>query len=297
MILLLSLLIGIARADLCNQWGPSEYFGNVPQIADEASGLIYSRQFSNRLYHVNDGKSTSLIVSNAEGTVTKEISIDEVKLHDVEELAYGSCPDDNKKYCIYIGDIGDNGRQRSFIQVVVVREEEKFSDSIKPLAVYRMHYSDGPHNSEAMAIHRDGSLYIVTKEKKNGVAHSAKIFRNSIFKPQGELTLIGELDLPYLSKNQDVDDQVVTGLTISDDSRRFILMSYRRAWEFNLDLSESIISTKKLRLGVDYQPIVVGQLPQQEAITYLPDQKSFIYSTEAGEATQGQSVNIVRCLE
>ncbi len=298
MISFLILLASFAHADLCKQWGPSEYFGSVPKIAEEASGLIYSRQYSDRVYHINDGRDSSLIVSNFTGSNTQEILLEDVKLRDTEELAYSRCPDDNG-YCIYIADIGDNKRERPFLQIVVVREEENFADSVKPLAVYRMHYPDNPHNAEAIAIHPDGSLYIVTKEKNKGEAHPAKIFKNSILKPQRELSFVGEIDLPYLSQSSNAEDQVVTGMTMSDDGKKFILMTYMHSWEFNFDLSEPIVATKKLRLGVDYQPIQVKPLTQQEAITYLPDQKSFIYSTESGKNKflGGQPVNIVKCLE
>lgn len=298
MISFLIFIVNFAYADLCKEWDSSQNFGNVPEIADEASGIIYSRQFRDRLYHVNDGKKPLLIVSNIEGTKAKEISIEGVNLQDIEDLAYGRCPD-QKDHCIYVGDIGDNDRDRPFIQVIVVREEKEFADSVKPLAVYRMQYPDHPHNAEALAIHPDGALYIATKEKSKGEAHPTEIFKNSISKPEKKLSFVGEIDVPYLSHNRNADDQVVTGMTISDNGKKFILMSYKRAWEFNLDLSQPITATKKMRQGVDYQPIQVKQLTQQEAITYLPDQRSFIYSTESGKnhLVSGQSINIVRCSE
>jgi hypothetical protein len=296
MLSLFFFVLNIATADLCKNWGSAEHFGNVPQTADEASGIIVSRLYSDRIYHINDGQDGRLIISNSSGNKVKTAKIEGVNFLDVEELAYGRCPD-NQGACIYVGDIGDNGRARASIKVIIIREID-FEKSITPFAVWELKYPDHPHNAEAMALHPGGSLIVITKEKAKGKAGSAKIFKASLRQRQNTFTRVGEIDLPALSKKNDTDDHVVTGMTISDDGKKFILMTYRRAWEFNLDLSGSIAASKDLRLGVDYQPIAIGQLQQQEAITFLPDQKSFIYSTESGNNYfDNSSVKAVRCLD
>ncbi len=296
---LLILFSQSAQADLCKKWAPSERWGDVPKVAAEASGIIVSKNFPDRIYHINDGKISALIISDFKGKKVKEVSLEEIKAKDAEDLAYGQCPD-KKGDCIYIADIGDNERSRAEIKIIILRETD-FGDSAKVLDTWRLKYPEGPHNAEAMALHPNGDLVIVTKEKKKKEGRPAQIFKTSIFNPGEKLVHLGEVDLPKLSKNSNIEDLVVTGMTISSDGKRFILLTYLRAWEFNIDLSQPIMTTEKMKLGVDYQPVAIEQLRQQEAITFLPNQNAFIYSSENGQngyfLYNEIAVNVVRCLD
>lgn len=287
------LLQNFAEASLCKNWSKSEFWGVVPAEATEASGIIVSKNFPDRIYHINDGKKVPLIVSDKAGKKSRSVKIEDIKMKDIEDLAYGQCPD-KKGECIYVADIGDNEKVREKVNIIVIREAD-FSESVKPLDVWPLSYPDHPHNAEALALHPNGDLYIVTKEKRKGEASPAQVFKASIFNPGKKFTHVGEINLPKLSKNQNVEDHVVTGMTISEDGKKFILLNYLRAWEFNIDLSQPLMATENMKLGVDFQSIDIEQLRQQEAITFL-DAKSFIYSSENGQNNFADvAVKVVRC--
>lgn len=201
--MLLSIFLALhsfANASLCKNWGPSEFWGQVPNQALEASGLIVSKKFVDRVYHINDGKKVPLIISNKGGKSSREVGIVDVKMKDIEDLAYGQCPD-KSNYCIYIADIGDNERSRENVSIIVLKETE-FKDFVTPVAVWNLSYPDHPHNAEAMALHPNGELFVITKEKKKGEASSAQVFKTSILNPGQEFKRVGEINLKKFLMNK-----------------------------------------------------------------------------------------------
>ncbi|MDQ3457816.1 MAG: hypothetical protein M3498_00710, partial [Deinococcota bacterium] len=60
-------------------------------------------------------------------------------------------------------------------------------------------------------------------------------------------------------------------------------------------LLASVLAGGALEPGRDYSRILLRRLPQQESIAYLPDGRSFVYSSEA----RGSAAELVRlnCLD
>lgn len=61
-----------------------------------------------------------------------------------------------------------------------------------------------------------------------------------------------------------------------------LVLTYELAFEFSLGISTAArMLTDELKSGEHYRPVHVEVLPQQEAITCLPEANGFLYATEA----------------
>ena len=92
----------------------------------------------------------------------------------------------------------------------------------KPVARVTLRYPDGPHDAESMAVHPDGTLFILTKERP------ARLFRARLDSPQPTLEAVTTLD----------PGNVPTDMAISDDGSRVIVLTYKEAVEFAMDFKE-----------------------------------------------------------
>jgi hypothetical protein len=245
------LLGPIGYGQVCSGWKDAAHIGDLQVQLTEASGLAASRQFPGRLYHINDsGDNGSFYLTDSAGKNTKAVAIDGFKPEDTEALSLGRCA--AGRSCLFIGDIGDNDRQRSSIEIVVVDEVANFSRSMKPRQRLTLQYPDGPHDAESMAVHPNGSIFILTKESP------ARLFKAEQRTGTQTLTAVMTLDTGVIP----------TDMAISDDGARFLVLTYLEAIEFGLDFA-------KYR-----QRIPIQVLQQQEAVAYLPGSRSFIYTSE-----------------
>lgn len=272
---------------LCTNWSASQKIGVLdPQMINESSGLAISAIFENRLYHINDsGDGPFFYQTNTDGSNGKKVAIEGFIPQDVEDLAYGKFGD---KHAIYIGDIGDNLETREQISIVIIEEKENFPESIIPLKTMNAHYPDRAHNAEGMAVHPNGDLYILTKkiDFENRRAMSAQLFRISRELLQSEtqsvvMEHVASFELPYILYNYNLWGRIVTSFDISPDGSKILIMTYKAAVEVTIDLSTSeLLSTRQWEQNLHYKIVETEKLPQQEALSYLPNGRGFIYTTE-----------------
>lgn len=253
-------------------------------IINEASGLEISTAFPGRLYHVNDsGDAGRFYVTGLAGAGTEIVSVDSFYPLDVEDIALGACGSIEGN-CLFIGDFGDNAESRPEIGIVVVPELERFDERVLPVEFIGARYPDGPHDAEALAIHPDGDLFILTKERSDPLrtAYPSRIYRLPDERGGGleRLELVGEIDFTLLG-GDGYSGSIPTAFDISDDGDRFIVLTYVDAFEFYIDLARnSFPATEDLVEGKDFRRIPLEALGQQESIAYLgPD--AFLYDTEA----------------
>ncbi len=283
-------LIEIAHADICQNWGKAQKMGVLDnKLIDEASGIEVSSKFPSRLYHINDsGGGQFFYISDLKGTNTQKIAIDGkgIKKSDFEDIGVGKCFD---KTCLFIGDIGDNKAKKYSVEIIVIDEIEEYRSSVKPLKRLTVKYPDGPHNAEGLAVHPNGDIYIVTKEEnlRELEAYPSKIYKLTAKEWQNSsdktITLehVGDIDLRVLNPSGTAYGQIVSAFDIAPDGKRFLLLTYENALEFNIDISEQKIKpSEKMIKGQDYNLIELKTLPQQESIVYMPDGTSFLYNTE-----------------
>lgn len=173
-----------------------------PEALPEASGLAVSRQDPSVLYLLEDGGGTPTVWAvRRDGGMIGAIEVAGVDARDTESLALGPCVAGDDRSCLYLGDIGDNGRGREDIAVVRVEEPDLSGGGpTEPVAgeSIRLRYPDGAHDAEALLVGPDGALVIVTKapfDRETQVTGTTHVYRAAGF-ADGTLEHLGELALP-----------------------------------------------------------------------------------------------------
>ncbi len=171
---------GAAR--LCASGFASDVTATVasPELI-EISGLAASRRNEGVLWAHNDSGDTARVF--AVGTAGEHLgafSLAGAQAVDWEDMALGPGPQEGIDY-LYLGDIGDNGEQRSEIVVYRVPEPDVTSGgtpatSDRPgVETLTLRYPDRAHDAETLLVDPvDGDLLIVTKEVSGS---NALVFR------------------------------------------------------------------------------------------------------------------------
>jgi hypothetical protein len=278
--------------ELCKTWSESTQLGDLAIEINESSGISSSLQYPERLYHTNDSwnRGAEFFMSDTRGGQIQHIALEVnetlISEIDIEDMDVGPCAEGS---CIFIADIGDNLAQRSEIHILIV-PETNLAESANP-RVLTLHYPDGPHDAEAFAVHPNGDLYILSKEVFPLKTPPAKLYRlqNDDWQVKSKsytLELVASIDVRALSGSSvEVLSHIVTGMDISEDGNRLLILTYGEVFELEQDLStlapQSILST-----DIPYKKIEVVTLLQQESITYTATGYGFIYSAESkGQAS------------
>jgi hypothetical protein len=266
---------------LCPDWGPAEEIGELDrQVLDEASGLAVSSRFDNRLYHVDDS-ATTLFVTDFSGDPDQVVQVSGPKGRDIEDLALGRCGDQS---CLFIADIGDNDMVRETIEIVL--EVDQFPVVAEPLGRVRLRYPDGPRDAEALAVHPDGDVFVMTRHFFPPASEThAQLFRLAVATWGEQAGAVETLDpvapIDFRRLSDTLPNQLVIAMDFSSDGRRMLVLTYQNAFEFQIDASSPTLNLDRdLVEDIDYREIEPVQLRQQEAIAYSGD--GFVYGTEAG---------------
>lgn len=288
-----------AQAGVCKAWSAPVLAASIAaKPIDEASGLEASRAYPGRLYHNNDsGDDLRFFITDMAGGNLQVVNLKGPKPSDIEEMSLGPC---GSKTCLYLGDTGDNAGARSEVAFTILPEKKVFAETETPLRVVRARYPDGPHNVEAFAVHPDGDLFVVTKPvdkqmTRPGPASVYKLTANQLRQTQGVqvFTRVGELNLPQLLSDLPFYGWIPTGLDISRDGKRAVLLTYMAVVELGFDLAGGV--PDKLVPGDNVSVFRAPPLAQQEAIALLPDDSGFLYDTEAGRKAVTFPMNKVTC--
>lgn len=282
---LLAMVPSAALAGPCVQWRAPEKLGTLDTaLISEASGIVASRAHPGRLYHNNDsGDGPYFYLTGAQGGGTQRVAVTGFVPRDVEDIALGPCA--GAPICLYLGDIGDNARERATVQFVAIGELAQFPDEVAPLRVVEARYPDRAHDAESFAIHPNGDLYLITKEGsyQANTGGPAKIFRLAaaqLAAPAGEIqtfTQVGTIDLPALIPGG-FRAQAATAMDISADGSRTLILTYLSLLEWQQDLSHTI--PDELKPGRNYSLTRLPALTQAEAVAYLAEGDGVAYSTE-----------------
>jgi hypothetical protein len=135
---------------------------------NESSGVVRGRRDSSVLWTVNDsGNEPLLFAVDTGGTTRGVFRLQDVPNVDWEAIGAGPC---GTRWCLYLGDVGDNRGVRP--TVTVYRVEEPAIDGaaaeaeIPVLDRQAARYPDGPHDAEAMVVAGDADVYLLTKGRE-----------------------------------------------------------------------------------------------------------------------------------
>lgn len=283
---LISLLTisSLSHAQLCKKWGSPELLGKLERKPiNEASGLAVSKQFPGRLYWINDsGDKGNLYFTDLKGANARKIGITDFKGQDTEAMALADC---GGQACLIIADIGDNKAERQAIKLVTIAEKETYPDKVKPLRKITVHYPDGAHDAESLVVLPDGRLLIITKELhmmtlSAGEAGVYEMTREEFLAPPDDKTLrkIGTLPLNKWFWGELMIGQVATDAAFDTTRNVLGILTYRQAVEIPLASLDKLDQVAQWQFGVDYAPVPLTTLAQQETLGYSGNQ--ILWSTE-----------------
>src|SRR5574338_720658 len=143
----------------------------LPEGLEESSALVVSTAHAGVLWTLNDsGNPAELFAVDTSGGLIGRLRVTGARNYDWEALASGPCPaglpGGRAGTCLYVGDIGDNGRERRYVTIYRVREPDPSRDTTVPvLDSLRFVYPDSARDAESMVVARNGDIWIVSKER------------------------------------------------------------------------------------------------------------------------------------
>ncbi len=235
----------------------------------EISGVAASRVHANVIYAENDsGGLPSIYVLSRTGASLGELQLNGAVNLDWEDLAVGPCPAGS---CVYVGDLGDNGSNRS-TPYYVYRVDEP---AVPPMATvgvtaerFELQYPGGAHfDCETLMVHPvTGDLYVVTKRQFGQKSSAYKATAPLSATGPNVMTLVANLAVP------DGLDLPITAGDIDPCGRAVLLRSYNALYEFRLGAGafDTVFTAPFTRVPSAPQSLNASGELQGEAVCWLP---------------------------
>jgi hypothetical protein len=181
---------------------------------------------------------------------------------------------------LYIGDIGNNKRERDEQRVYRIKEPELSSEGTastkkNPLATESAEaavfkYPDTAHDAETMIVQpQQGVIYVLTK-RMDGPSLVFKIKPEFGTPAAVQAVKVGEVTLPA------VPNGLLTGGSASPDGTRVIVCDYSSGYELNLGNGGNFDDIWKLKpVAVD-----LGDRKQGESVTFSANGKAIFATSE-----------------
>ncbi|MFH1464589.1 MAG: hypothetical protein ABIO70_09385 [Pseudomonadota bacterium] len=228
MLTLLLLHVAPTLALTCEGYGAPEVIAEMSATpVVEASGVAYSRTRPGIWFTHNDGGGQpELYAFRLDGTFLETHPVEGAGFVDWEDLAAGPCPW-ARGDCVYIGDIGDNGRARERIWVYAVPEPAE-GETLAVMATWNVVYPGGPQDAEALFVHpRTGRIYLATKDPGGSVSTIWRFPEE----PAGDPVALEEV----FAWTPAVGGAATTGADWDADGDRLVIRTYAAAWEWRTD--------------------------------------------------------------
>ncbi len=256
-------------------------------IIEEASGLVESVENSNSLWTHNDGGDGPFLylISSFDAKILKKISLVGIKNEDWEDLAIGpSILGDTSTY-IYLGDIGDNKKNKTIKKIHFFREP-KIKDfdneliEINHIKTISFYSEKKIENFETLMIDPNSKeLFLIAKNKKK---------KQNIYKIDTENIEIDEIQKAkkYLTLNLKNLKGEITGGEISRNGQKCLIKTYKNVflWERKKD--------EKWKNIWSQAPKILKYIPesQGEAICWSNDENAYFTLSENENSDQEQNL-------
>ena len=246
--------------ELCSRTGSAPSGQVANDDLDEASGLVASRTHPGVLWSHNDGPDGRIFALDSDGDNLGVHSLPGVGIVDAEDIAIVSGVNGDD---LLLADVGDNGLERSSIQVVRFAEPDPtLSEPIDEVEVLTYVYPDRPHNAETLLVDEaNDRIVIVTKEQTEGTAapaglgptEPAIVFEGALESAAGattELTMVGTIDMPALERRTAASPThpaglfgaagVPTGGDVHSDGSLIALRTYETVWVWEREAERTV---------------------------------------------------------
>ncbi len=270
----------------CAGFGPMARVGALtdPELV-ELSGLAASRRHAGVLWAHNDsGGQAEVFAMGPDGTARGVFPISGASATDWEDMAVGPGPGSGSH--LYLGDIGDNGAERSTVTVYRVPEPAGAPSAPgAPLGgadAIHLRYPAGPADAEALLVDpRSGELVIVTK----ALSGTSRILSASAGSLQAGATVTmtdrGTMKIPLPpSGGGGLPGTMVTGGDVSPDGAVVALRTYRSVLLYPRGGSGSVVDA--LKRDACFGPH--AQEPQGEAVAFTRDGAAVVTISEGCRA-------------
>jgi hypothetical protein len=227
LVVVAALLLG--RVAAAPQWtsrpaihGRQPGFFRSPPVM-ESSGLTMSRSFPGRFWTLNDSSNpNTLYLVDSTASVRGLVQLGGATNLDWEAISSGPCAG---RWCLYVGDIGDNRAVRR--SVVIYRLVEPTMATLDPAVApvedsIVVTYPDGPHDAEALVITAAEDLVIITKGRE-GHPHAYRVGARS----WGRGRAVAELDWELPLRSSLLLASLVTDAALSADETTLAVRTYR----------------------------------------------------------------------
>lgn len=272
---------GSAQTPVSQEFGEPTTVGRLesPEL-NEASGLAASKCQPDVYWTHNDsGDDAFIFAISGKGDhlgTWRVTGASNVDWEDIEAIK-----DKGGKCFVYIGEIGNNDRERSGGTVYRIAEP-KVDDAAKdssrknpletePAQALRFEYPDSRHNAETLLVNPvSGDIYVLTK-RTDGPAGIYKLSSNFAAAKLQTAVKVGEIAVPA------VPNGLLTGGDISSDAKRVILCDYFAGYELTLPANaknfDEIWQQKPARINI-------GKRDTGEAIAYSIDGNTIVAISE-----------------
>lgn len=252
----------------------------------ETSGFARSQFANNRLWTFNDGGNPAeLFAIDLTGQLMAKLAVEGAQNIDWEAIS--SFRTQDAAYLL-IADIGDNGAERAFYTLYVVKEPtlEHTGEKIHVEWVIHFVYEDGPQDAEALAIDESNeTVMIVSKRKTPAAVYELPLQPANNIKVPAVAKRVAAI--PYLlgptmgellfSPNRIRFSGKPTDLAISPNGSNAVLLTYSHAYWIRRQPQENWGAA--LHRLADYLPLP-DSLAQAESIVYTFDGKAVLVTSE-----------------
>jgi len=239
------------------------------QKINESSGLACSRRKDGVFWTHNDsGGGPRIYAFNTRGEDLGTFDVAGAKAQDWEDMASFRV---GRKCYLLLADVGDNAARRKSCTLYIVEEPVLFKKKpvtarVKVAMTIQFRYEDGPRNCESVAVDaKNRMIYLVSKV----VGTRCKVYQLPIPRGRGRAPAIARpvatLKIP-----------VATGMDMSSDGRRCVVLTYLSAYEFTRKRGE----TWKAAFSRRPRTLAMPLRRQGESISYGADGKTLYLTSE-----------------
>jgi hypothetical protein len=181
----------------------------------ETSGITASRRAAGVWWAHNDSGDTARVFAiGNDGRDLGEFALSGASAVDWEDIAVGPGPSAGVSY-LYVGDIGDNAKARTSVQVYRAPEPlvnpaaaPGAPQTLTDVATLNLVYPDGAHDAEALLVEpAAGAVFVITKDLVGGVA---QVYRAPANRPAGSTTTLTKVATVSLGAGQGVTAADIT---------------------------------------------------------------------------------------
>ena len=276
----LALILILVFAQGCAQktyYGKLKHLGSFPSKLKEVSGIGIGQ---GDIWVIEDsGNKDKIYKVDKKANVIKDLKIDHAKNEDWEDLAM------DKQGNLYIGDFGNNNNDRKNLTIYRVSSSqlEKKEPNAEKIEFHYPQQKKFPPKKDSLLFdtegffHREGHLYIFTKNRTRPYTGETLIYRVPDVEGEYEAEFLGSM-LLCQSQNR----CSVTGADISPDGKTIALLGYGLIFlvrDFELPNFET----------ASIQIIDFNSNTQTESIGFL-DGKTLLIADEKNIITGGGSL-------